>query len=70
MSRFDILTKYIAIITPEAAGEQDDNLIETNVRSDQMATFRYSDEIRNFIHDAYILEENNKDLELGNYRCE
>lgn len=67
MSRFEILTKYINILQPENKGPM--ILVDDYENIEQQRPIvKYSDELRNFIHDAYVLEENNKDLELGNYR--
>ncbi len=69
MSKFDILTKYIPLIQADSIGEwvidkENDGTPEHPI---QLPFVGYSGMVNNFIHDIYIFEQNNKDMELTRY---
>ena len=69
MSKFDIVTKCIAIIQADSIGEwvidnENDGTLEHPI---QMPFVDYSEMVDNFIDDVYAFEESNKDMELTRY---
>lgn len=69
MSKFDILTKYIPLIQADNIGEwvidkKNDGTPEHPI---QLPFVGYSEMVNNFLHDIYIFEQSNKDMELTRY---
>ncbi|MFX0112492.1 DUF6508 domain-containing protein [Bacillus pumilus] len=70
MSQFEILTKYIPMLQEERIGEWviDQENDGTAERPIQMPFVHYSETVRHFIEDVYILAEQHQELELTRYR--
>ncbi len=69
MGRFDILTKYIAIIQDDSIGKWvvDKENDGTPQHPIHMPFVEYSEMVNSFINDVYTFEESNKDMELTRY---